>query len=117
MGDVEDATEATLKAASHLTDLDLGAVEALRVLARKIDTDDALRQAYLDDSDARQLDRRPLQLDNVSIPTYLKFCESLGLTPSGRSKQPVAPAASGGSGGKLAHLRSAHQASGKSKAS
>lgn len=96
------ATEAALSAAGHLTDADDGAVQALRVLAQKIDSDDALRAAYLDDSADRGLERKPLQLDNVSIPTYLKFCESLGLTPAGRKrldekKEPQ--------GGKLAQLR------------
>lgn len=87
MGDMVDATEVAIAAATHLTEADKGAVEALRVLAGKIDTDDELRAAYL----TYQLDReaenmRPLQLDNVSLPTYLKFCESLGLTPAGRTK-------------------------------
>lgn len=87
MGDVVDATEVAIAAAKHLTDADRGAVEALRVLAGKIDTDDELRTIWLDYQANREVENmRPLQLDNVSIPTYLKYCESLGLTPAGRSK-------------------------------
>lgn len=89
---VIDATEAAIHAAEHLTPADRGAVEALRVLAAQIDvlaSNDGLREDG--------------KLDNVSLPTYLKFCDSLGLTPAGRTKlgekKPEAP------GGKLALLR------------
>jgi len=107
MGSVFDATEQAIASAEHLTAMDEGALEALRTLARKIDDDDALRAAYL----RYRLDRgedeskmKPLQLDNVSIPTYLKFCESLGLTPAGRDKlKEKKPEAAGG---KLSKLRS-----------
>lgn len=85
---VLDATDKAIAAASHLTDMDAGAVEALRTLAMRIDTDDDLREAYLE---ARGADAKPLQLDNVSIPTYLKYCESLGLTPAGREGKARAP--------------------------
>ena len=103
---VVDATEMALAAASHLTDMDAGAVETLRALARKIDAWDVIVEFALDDAAGR--DERPKvpQNDNVSIPTYLKFCESLGLTPAGRAKLgPVKEKP----GGKLAHLRSAAQ--------
>jgi hypothetical protein len=87
--------------------MDMGALEALRALAVKIDTDDELRDAYLDrqiEDGVEPAKRRPLQLDNVSIPTYLKYCESLGLTPAGRERlaEKKEPA-----GGKLASLQSA----------
>ena len=100
MGDVADATESAIAAASHLTPMDVGAVETLRTLARKIDTEDELRGLALDY--AAELQQKPPSVDNVSIPTYLKFCESLGLTPAGRlrlgdpKKEPT--------GGKLASL-------------
>lgn len=110
MGDVLAATETALAAADHLTDLDAGAVETLRTLARKIDTEAELRELALDAS--REDGGRPPQVDNVSIPTYLKFCDALGLTPAGRTKlgekKPEAP------GGKLALLRD--QAQSKRKA-
>ena len=101
MGDVADATERALSAAVHLTPMDAGAVEALRVLAGKIDTEDQLRELALDHAAAHK--GRPPSVDNVSIPTYLKFCESLGLTPTGRLR--LAPKKEE-KGGKLAQLRS-----------
>ena len=42
------------------------------------------------------------RLDNVSLPTYLKYCDALGLTPAARKGQ----SASDAKGGKLAQLRS-----------
>ena len=102
MESIVDATEAAIKAATHLTVMDKGAVEALRFLAKKIATEDTLRDMALEWA-AEDEKRRPPSVDNVSIPTYLKFCESLGLTPAGRvrldmKKEPT--------GGKLAELRS-----------
>jgi hypothetical protein len=77
--------------------MDRGAVEALRGLAAQVD--------YLLASGGLREDGK---LDNVSVPTYLKFCEALGLTPAGREKlsekKPEAP------GGKLALLRGEAQA-------
>lgn len=100
MGSVAEATEASIKAATHLVELDRGAVEALRTLAEAIDVL-AANGGLREDG----------KLDNVSIPTYLKFCESLGLTPAGRArlpeKKPEAP------GGKLALLRGQVQANRK----
>lgn len=64
MESIQEATERSIKAATHLTDLDAGAVAALRRLA-----------VAMDDLDAK---------DNVSIPTFLKYCEALKLTPASR---------------------------------
>jgi hypothetical protein len=88
VGDVLDATEAAIKAATHLTDMDAGAVEALRALAGKIDAWDLIVEYAMDDLAGEPKGARPKvpQNDNVSVPTYLKFCESLGLTPAGRSR-------------------------------
>jgi hypothetical protein len=103
-GSIVQATEDAIAAADHLADADAGAVEALRALARKIDAWDVIVGWALDD--AREFESRPTvpQNDNVSLPTYLKFCESLGLTPAGRArlveKKPEAK------GGKLSGLRS-----------
>jgi len=109
MGDVEEATEVALAAATHLTPVDGGAVQTLRVLARKIDTEAVLRDLALDY--AEDHDQKPPPVDNVSIPTYLKFCESLGLTPAGRARLPEKkPEATGG---KLALLRDEAAASRK----
>lgn len=107
-GTVRKATEVAIRAASHLTDQDKGAVAALRALADKIDTDDALREAYLEWQVEREVvPSKPLQLDNVSIPTYLKFAESLGLTPAGREKLTVKATKVKG---KLTELRAARGA-------
>lgn len=99
-----EATEAAVAGAPHLTEQDKGAVEAMLALARKIDAWDVIVEWALDD--ARDSGGRPAvpQNDNVSISAYLKFCESLGLTPAGRAKlvekKPEAK------GGKLNGLRS-----------
>lgn len=102
MGDVIDATEAAIAAAAHLTPMDAGAVEALRALARKIDGADEYFMELAFEAEDRK--SRPPSQDNVSIPTYLKFCESLGLTPAGRvrlaEKKPEA-----GSGNRLGNLQ------------
>jgi len=85
---VVDATELAIASADHLTDIDAGAVQALRALAVKIDTMhdylDALSEDYADHN------LRPPSPDNVTIPTYLKYCDALGLTPVSRGV--VAPA-------------------------
>lgn len=111
MGDVESATEAAIKAATHLTDLDRGAIECLRTLARKIDTESDLRDLAL--NYASKNNQKPPPVDNVSVPTYLKFCESLGLTPAGRARLPEKKQE--GPGGKLALLRGEAQAGRKAR--
>jgi hypothetical protein len=58
------AVAVSVGAASHLTVVDHAAAQALLELARRVD------------------ERRPG--DNVSLPTFLKLCESLGLTPLAR---------------------------------
>lgn len=104
---VVEETEAALSAASHLTALDKGAVAALRVLARKIDTESELRELALEHAAERK--EKPPPVDNVSIPTYLKFCESLGLTPAGRARlTQKKPAAADETAGAIARLRSIH---------
>lgn len=74
-----EATNKAIKAATHLQPKERGAVQALRMLARKIDTMDDFYQTLRDDYESRGL--RPPSQDNVSIPTYLRYSESLGLTP------------------------------------
>jgi hypothetical protein len=106
MGDVTDATESALEAAKHLTDVDEGAVAALRALARKIDAWDEI-VAWAEEDAAERKDGRPKvpANDNVSIATYLKFCESLGLTPTGRKALELKETARG----KLAVVRDARE--------
>jgi hypothetical protein len=99
-----DETQAAVDAATHLTDQDKGAVEAMFALARKIDAWDQIVEWALDD--AREHEKRPTvpQNDNVSLSAYLKFAESLGLTPAGRVK--LAEKKPEGKGGKLGRLSS-----------
>jgi hypothetical protein len=98
------ATEKSIKAA-QLDDLDSAAAEAMRLLARKIQAWDTIVDWALDAAaGAERPGARPAvpQNDNVSLASYLKYCESLGLTPASRD------AVGGGkkeSGGKLAQLR------------
>lgn len=91
---VAQATERSIAAATHLTEMDAGALAALRGLAEAID--------YLLDHGGVNADGK---FDNVSVPTFLRYCEALGLTPSGRTRleQEKGPA-----GGKVAKLRSLH---------
>lgn len=103
MGDLLDATNEAIKAAKHLTPMDAGSVEAIRQLAVKIDVMDAYFDALA--ADAADRDRRPPSQDNVSIPTYLKYAEALGLTPSGRTKALIEAPKGAGSGGTLGKLQ------------
>lgn len=87
-GLVVEATEKAVAAADHLTDMDAGAVAVLLDLARTIDG------MPLRESDA--------PLDNVTIPTFLKYSTELGLTPLSRLKFPKRE---DHGGSKLAQLR------------
>lgn len=88
---VTEATETAITAATHLDDRDAGAVQMLRALAAAADA--------IDENGLNPAGK----LDNVTIPTYLRYAESLGLTPAGRArleeKKPEA------AGGKLAVLQ------------
>ena len=120
------ATEAALASAyeaGHLTDADQAAVQALRDLAVKISAQDSYFDALLED--ARERKGRPPVQDNVSLPTFLKYCEALGLTPSSRAalaaKAAQKPAGQGegvigGVKSKLTVLREQVQGAGEVKA-
>lgn len=103
MGDLLDATNDAIKAAKHLTPMDAGSLEAIRQLALKIDVMDAYFDALA--KDAVESNRRPPSQDNVSIPTYLKYAEALGLTPSGRTKSAIEAPKGAGPGGTLGKLQ------------
>ncbi|MGO3649360.1 terminase small subunit [Agrococcus casei] len=99
-----EATEKAIEAGvNHLTDLDAGAVEALRALARKIDAWDQIVEWAIED--AADGGGRPAvpQNDNVSISAYLKYCDQLGLSPAGRKALDLK---SGGVSGKKKKLES-----------
>lgn len=110
--DMVAATEKSLEAASKiLTDMDAGAVEALRALARKIDAWDQIVDWALEDA-AETKGARPTvpQNDNVSISAYLKYCDQLGLTPTGRKALGVKDGGEGGKKAKLTALRAGRSA-------
>lgn len=73
---VLEATDAALSeayACGQLTSFDAGAVATLRHIARQID---AQVGGLTPDG----------KLDNVSVPTYLKYLGELGLTPGSRAR-------------------------------
>jgi hypothetical protein len=112
MTDLVAETERAIEAASHLTDMDAGAVEAIRALARKIDAWDQIVDWALDDAQKKSGGRPSVpQNDNVSISAYLKYCDQLGLSPAGRRALDIDKAGESG-GSKLGKLRTIH--SGKS---
>lgn len=88
---VFEETGKAVKASSHITAADAGAVAALLHVAAQIDS-----QINGLTPDGR--------LDNVSVPTYLKFCDALGLTPVSRLR--FEAERKDDSGGKLGQLRS-----------
>ena len=103
--DLVGATERSIVAAG-LGDIDAGAVEALRALARKIQAWDRIVDFALDDvkDDVLSKATRPAvpQNDNVSISAYLKYCDQLGLSPAGRKALDLKAKVAGG---KLTALR------------
>ena len=90
--DLVEATEAAIVEGYRLgvlTELDRAAVQALRDLAVKISVQDKYFDALRDDRPGGWLPG----IDNVSIPTFLKFCQALGLTVSARTSEAVKPPA------------------------
>lgn len=89
-GDVSnaDALELSIRAATHLTAKHYGAIQAARSLARKIDSEAELREAYIQLASHQEGESAPrsLQLDNVSAPTYLKHLVELLFTPASEAK-------------------------------
>lgn len=104
MTDLVEATETAIAAATHLTRMDEGAVEALRALARKIDAWDQIVEWALDD--AREGSRPSVpQNDNVSLSAYLKYCDQLGLSPAGRKVLQLKQEGASAKSAKLTALR------------
>lgn len=66
----EEALEVSIRAASHLSDQHHAAVEAARVLARRVDV--LAENDWVVEG----------KLDNVSMPSYLRALQALGLLPS-----------------------------------
>ena len=80
---VSDALERSLRNTKHLRAKDAATVAAARALAWKIDHWDELAEQAIDDAEAKGKGARPAVPlnDNTSIPTFLKYCAALGLTP------------------------------------
>ncbi len=97
-----DSLNKAVRGASHLGPLDQPTIDAARALARKIDLADVYFQELV--RDAIEHDQRPPSQDNVSLPTYLRYCDALGLTPISRLRF-KATAKEGGTGGALGGLQ------------
>lgn len=74
---VEAALDRSLRSAKHLRAVDAALVKAARELARKIDAWSTIVDYALEDADGG----RPAvpANDNVSLATFLKYCDVLGL--------------------------------------
>lgn len=106
-----DETVAAVKAATHLTPMDSGAVEAMYALARKIDAWDVIVEWALDDAAEREGSRPAVpQNDNVSLSAYLKYCDQLGLSPAGRKALGAKKEAASAKAAKLTALRGGRSA-------
>lgn len=78
---LSEALDRAISNAGHLRAKDAAAVKAARDLARKIDAWDVIVDWALED--ARETRGRPRvpQNDNVSLETFRKYLDVLGLTP------------------------------------
>lgn len=109
--DLVVATEASIAAAAHLTDMDKGAVDALLKLARKIDAWDQIVDWAIDDAGDREGARPAVPAnDNVSISAYLKYCDQLGLSPAGRKALELKQGGASAKQAKLTALRGGRSA-------
>lgn len=95
-----DATTEAIAAADHLKGAAAkqyaGAIEAVKALARKIDAWDVIVQWAIEDAaEAEGRGVRPAvpQNDNVSLASYLKYMDTLGLTPAAQNAIPKKGAA------------------------
>lgn len=106
MTDLVEATETAIAAATHLTSMDEGAVEAMRALARKIDAWDQIVEWALEDAGESKGSRPAVpQNDNVSLSAYLKYCDQLGLSPAGRKVLQLKQEGASAKSAKLTALR------------
>lgn len=75
---VEDALERSIRNAKHLSAVHSAHVAAARTLARRID--DLGESGFVDENG---------KLDNVSLPSFLKYLDALGMSvsppPSGKA--------------------------------
>lgn len=81
---LEAATRASVEAATHLDKegVHAGAIAAMISAARKIDAWDIIVDWALEDAIENETRPAVPSNDNVTLSTYLKYVESLGLTPA-----------------------------------
>lgn len=103
------------RADGKLVDSDEAAIVAAGQMARKIDVSDEYFAAL--EQDAIEHNLRPPSQDNVSLPTFLKFLEALGMTPAARKAVTAAAPGKGGGGGRVARYRQREQDSRQGQAS
>ena len=96
------------RADSKLNASDEAAIVAAGQMARKIDQTDAYFQLL--ERDAIDHHLRPPSQDNVSLPTFLKYLDALGMTPQARKEKTAAPGKAGASGRVAAFRRREQQA-------
>ena len=89
---VSEALERSIRNAKHLRSVHSASVAAARMAARRLDELDA---------NGWEIDGK---LDNVTLPTFLKYMDTLGLTPGVSGKQ-AAPAAGPKPRNELAEMR------------
>lgn len=83
---VRDAVDRSVRNAPHLRAIHSAPVAALRVLAERIDSPPASPD---------EAEPRLPQNDNVSIPTFLKYCQALGLVPDLKAEKEASKPAAG----------------------
>lgn len=93
------------RAEGKLTASDEAAIVAAGQMARKIDVADRYFEALERDAIDRHL--RPPSQDNVSLPTFLRYLDALGMTPQARKEKTAGK--SGGAGGRVAAFRRREQ--------
>ncbi|VXB33218.1 terminase small subunit [Pseudoclavibacter sp. 8L] len=83
---IYNATNKAIRAANHLKPEHGAAVAALRFLAKKIDSEATLRDLVFERMKTAdpEKDVKLPPIDNVSLPTFLRYLEALGLTPDWR---------------------------------
>ena len=73
-----ESVERSIRNAKHLRAVNTAAVNALRMLAVRMDR---LADSEWEDEKGR--------LDNVTVPTFLKYCQALGLVEFAESAAPA----------------------------
>lgn len=90
-----EALEASLRSAKHLRARDKAAIAAARALAWKIDHWDELAERAIADVEGTKQRPAVPQNDNVSIASFLKYLDALGLTPAAADAKATRTASAG----------------------